>query len=232
MADIDHTSIVYRRPNQRDLTGLQVGLLSAVEDVGAHEDGGRLWKCLCSGCGKEYFAKAGYLLKIHKRGAQASCGCTRYESKKTHGLSKHPAYVSWAHMIARCHDTNCDKFKHYGGRGITVADSWKSFGVFWQDMGASWKRGLSIDRIDVNGNYEKDNCQWSTQKQQANNTRSNRLINTPEGPMTLSQASEHYGIERTALAHRLDKGGWSTKDALTKPIRSITVAKLPKAHCV
>jgi hypothetical protein len=85
-----------------------------------------------------------------------------------HGLTKHPAYSSWSHMIERCTNPSVKHFHQYGGRGIHIHEPWKkSFVLFWADMGPSWMPGLSLDRIDTNGNYEPGNCRWSDHVVQA-----------------------------------------------------------------
>ncbi len=89
---------------------------------------------------------------------------------KTHGLSGTPTYGTWFSMKVRCLNKNSEKYRHYGGRGIKVCERWLSFENFFEDMGIRPK-GKTLDRVDVNGHYEKKNCRWATQSEQMLNTR-------------------------------------------------------------
>lgn len=90
-----------------------------------------------------------------------------------HGMSYHPCYRAWQDMKDRCYNQNNKRYKDYGARGITVCDSWlASFDNFAADMLPSWKQGLSLDRIENEGNYEPDNCRWATRSEQQRNKRS------------------------------------------------------------
>jgi len=122
-------------------------------------------------------------------------------------------------MLKRCHKPEHESFRHYGGRGIKVCERWHAFENFWEDFGNGWCPGLSVDRIDVNGDYEPGNVRWASQKVQCNNKRNNRFLETPAGRMTFSQAAEHFRIDTKTLAQRIDNMGWSVVEALTRPKR-------------
>lgn len=138
--------------------------------------GTRSVETACS-CGRRCISPVKELV----RGRTRSCGCLRRElaadQHRTHGRAKtrdgkaaDRTYVTWAGMLDRCRRARNKKFKYYGGRGITVCDRWQTFGNFLADMGEK-PVGLSIDRINNDGNYEPGNCRWATQSEQVRNRR-------------------------------------------------------------
>ena len=99
-----------------------------------------------------------------------NCGC-KILSRAEDGMSKHRLYKTWQMLFHRCYNPKRKDYKHYGERGIKVCDEWKSFNKFIEDMYPTFQEGLTLDRIDVNGNYEKSNCQWANQSIQTSKTR-------------------------------------------------------------
>jgi hypothetical protein len=131
----------------------------------------RLWRCACS-CGHEKTVLQDNLIK----GTSTSCGCLHVELLvercTTHGhAGPTPEYRTWQAMRNRCTNQHCDKFKHYGGRGIRVCERWDSFENFLADMGLRPSDKPTLDRINPDGNYEPGNCRWATWKQQRHNRR-------------------------------------------------------------
>ena len=111
-------------------------------------------------------------------------------------------YRIWNGMISRCHNPNRKDYPNYGGKGIRVCDKWKTFNGFWEDMSLGYSETLQIDRIDGTKGYEPGNCRWATPKQQQRNRRSNVVIDTPKGRMTLVEASEAFCISYGCLKMR------------------------------
>ena len=129
-------------------------------------------------------------------------------------MSNTPYYSNYHNMLGRCHNKKDKDFKNYGARGIAVCEIWKkSFTNFWEDMKGTYKKGLTLDRIDNNGPYSKENCRWASPVEQGNNTRNNVHIATSKGKMTVAQAALTFGIKSGTLRRRL-KAGWPIHLAL------------------
>lgn len=153
-----------------DLTGQTFGRWFVIKrnDYRA-KDGRRKYQCKCE-CGVVRDVDGRALTK----GVSKSCGCLSKElvsqRSSTHSMTSSPTYKSWAAMKARCNLQSTSEWENYGGRGITYDPSWESFEGFYVDMGER-PSGTTLDRIDVNGNYYRDNCRWSSNAVQSHGRR-------------------------------------------------------------
>lgn len=150
-------------------------------------------------------------------GHTKSCGCLNIEATKksntTHGMRRTSIYRVWSNMKDRCLRGKNRYYKDYGGRGIKVCDKWLKFEGFFEDMGEK-PEGLTLDRIDNDGDYSKENCRWATKNQQANNCRSNLFIEYLGEKKTIGQVAILTGIKYATLRKRIVELGWDINKAI------------------
>ena len=207
-------------PKFIDLTGQQFGKLTVVaraNNVGRQP----AWVCKCE-CGAIKVVTGSNL----KHGNVRSCGClwkevvpaNNKEQNTRHGESGSKLHKAWCSMRYRCHNPNCKSYKNYGGRGITICKEWDSYEVFrdWA-LANGFASDLSIDRIDVNGNYEPSNCRWVSAKTQSNNTRKNHYLTCAGETHTIAEWSAITGIKWQTIKARINMG-WTVEDTLTKEV--------------
>lgn len=178
------------------------------------------WRCKCD-CGNESVVEAHSLTT----GNTTSCGCAWIAARdanheKLHGLRGTRVINVWKNMIVRCTDSNSRDWPRYGGRGISVCDRWR-FGedgkhpatCFFEDMGHP-PAGHTIDRIDVNGNYEPGNVRWADKRTQANNRRRHRWVKVLGSSMTLAECARQFKVDYETMRRKVVNKGMTAEDAL------------------
>ena len=207
---------------RKDLTGQKFGKLTVIEYAGTNKHGGALWLCQCE-CGNRKIVPSRSLVTGHSK----SCGCIQETIKQNlgnlnrkHGLSKTKLHYIWSTMKSRCNCPTCKKYKIYGARGIKVCQEWLDDFINFYNWAINngYSNGLTIDRIDVNGNYEPSNCRWADAKQQSRNRRTNRYIYYKGKKYCAVELAETIGMNVVTLKKRLNNG-LSVEEAITKPIR-------------
>ena len=206
----------------KDLTGQRFGRLTAIKFMGTNKRGRAEWLCRCD-CGTEKVINASNL----GNGNTVSCGCLREENRRklpmSHGESRTRLYKIWSGMISRCCNPNAHEYENYGGRGVKVCDEWRKYEPFrdWAmangfDKTAT-KKECTLDRVDVNGDYEPSNCRWVDMKTQNRNTRGNVLITYKGETHCMSEWAEIAGLKYITFQHRL-YAGWSMEEAMNTPL--------------
>ena len=202
----------------KDLTGMTFGYWQVLERTNNSKDGSSRWVCRCKcGATKTVLGKA---LTSQKT---KSCGCYNKEKAKEtfykHGYSHTNLHNRWLKIRERCYNPNSRSFENYGGRGIQMCNEWKqNFMRFYSwAIENGYKPGLTIDRIDVNGNYEPKNCRFINQKGQQNNRRNNVYITYKNKTQTLAQWADYYNIPYKILWKRI-KLGWTFEKAISTQI--------------
>lgn len=138
-----------------------------------------------------------------RNGESQSCGCHHKERVSTHGLSGTPLFKVWRTMVSRCTNPKDAKYARYGARGIAVCKAWHDVHQFVADMGPTYRRGLTIDRIDNDGPYSPENCRWATSKQQTRNYSRNVLVTYNGETKCLREWAEVLGINYGTLWDRI-----------------------------
>lgn len=186
-----------------DLTGKVFGRLTVLKDTGKRNNSKRIiYLCQCE-CGNTIEVDRLSL----RNGDTQSCGCLKIDKVTKHGLSGSKLYRIWADMLQRCENEKSTNFKYYGARGISVCSEWHHFEQFtdWS-LKNGYSKGLSIDRKDVNGNYEATNCRWVTREIQDNNKRDSVRVEINGQSLTLAQVSRKYNLSYGMLNHRYNMG--------------------------
>lgn len=200
-------------PGFKDITGRRYGRLVAVRRHALNKHKRWNWEYLCD-CGNTIVRDGGNVTSGYIR----SCGCFRREATSarvaTHRQGGTAVHRAWHHMLSRCRDPNVPMYPVYGGRGISVCERWLKFENFRDDMGEK-PAGMSLDRIDVNGNYEPGNCRWASWIQQANNKQYNRRAEYRGQQMTIYEIARLEGISTKTIDTRWCRG--DRGEALYRP---------------
>ena len=149
---------------------------------------------------------------LNYRGDRRGCTCT-------HGLSKTRLYECWTDMKKRCYNEKNKRYSNYGGRGICVCDEWRTDFMAFNDwaMTHGYSDDLTLDRIDVNGNYDPDNCRWATRMEQMSNTSRNRYITAFGETKTMSEWARIFNISPDLIKDRIIKLHWDPEEAISLP---------------
>lgn len=210
-----------RRPNRiKDITGIRSGRLTALFLSKMNPHGHATWFCICE-CGGEKEIPGYSLRQKHTK----SCGCLSSEQAGRrffkHGKSFSKIHGIWIGMRQRCTNKKTKWYKNYGARGIKVCKRWNEFNKFYSDMG-DCPDGLSLDRINNNGDYKPSNCRWATRSQQAENRRLKKTsvyIKIGRETNTTRQWEKIMGLNKDTVGNRI-RLGWSKEDAVFTPLRS------------
>lgn len=208
-----------------DLTGQKFNRLTVLSQVPNQK--WVKWECRCD-CGKIVEVRSCHIIS----GNIKSCGCWSREvaakRETKHGLGHVVEYSIWLGMKARCGNPNNDHYYLYGERGITVCPEWVSdFGQFYADMGPRPSNKHSIDRIDNNGGYCKENCRWTTRDVQNRNTRQNRILSHNGEAKTITDWAADLNTKQSTIQGRL-KRGWTIEKAVTTPVLTTWSRHKPK----
>lgn len=217
---------VIRLPKTMDLTGQRFGRLLVIKRNGT-KGNKSTWLCKCD-CGNSTLVTGSNL----KAGTTKSCGCYRREytsnTKGKHYQTKTRLYQIWCGIKERCFLNNTKTYEDYGGRGITICPEWlgehgfENFAKWAYSSGYDERKNgeeCSIDRIDVNGNYEPSNCKWSNKKEQMNNMRKNFRVEYKGKVKTLAQWVEELNLPYHTVYSRIKRWGWTVEKAFETPIR-------------
>lgn len=170
----------------------------------------RVFLCRCD-CGAERTLRKGLILHC----AGVSCGCIF--GIEHHGDAGIPIYAVWNSIIARCENENSEAYGDYGGRGISICDSWRnSFQAFKTDMGKKPHGGM-VERIDNDGDYCPENCRWATRLEQARNKRNNIVLTVKGQSRCIREWEDIKGMTRTTIWQRINKLHWSPERAVMTP---------------
>lgn len=201
--------------NFKDINGQKFGMLTVISFAEIRR-GKAFWNCKCK-CGNTSIVAGDKL----RSGRTKSCGCLQTKHRKegihkTHGMTNTKIYTIWSNMRSRCMYKGNSMYRNYGGRGITVCDEWLQFENFqlWA-ITSGYSEGLSLERIDVNGNYEPDNCKWIPLCEQSLNQRRSHMVEAFGKTQTIREWADVTGISYDTIERRLNAYGWDAEKAVS-----------------
>lgn len=214
-----------KRRNDMEFVGKKFNRLTAIKFIKIGKGRGHIWSFKCD-CGNICQTLAYYVESGHTK----SCGCFQKEqtsmAKFEHGLSKGKFHNTWCKIaFGRCINPNDKSFQRYGGRGIKISDEWRKFENFKKDMYESYlehinkfgEQNTTIERNDVNGDYELRNCRWATWGEQTRNRRSNHPLVYKGETKIMVEWAEKFNLPYLLLWKRIRRG-WNVEKALETPI--------------
>lgn len=184
---------------RKDKAGKRYGMLATVSSF--NKNGRLYWKCKCD-CGNYTDVLSSSLDGVHTK----SCGCYLHTNSKTHGLYGTRIYRIWHGMMNRCYNKKTRGYNYYGGRGVKVCEKWHAVTGFYEDMRDGYEDTFSIDRIDVNGNYCKENCRWATSEQQSYNKRNSVVVTVFGHDYKIKDLREAFGISESSYYRIISTG--------------------------
>lgn len=202
-----------------DYTGMKFGRWTVLGIAPNHITKGgyqvSMWDCVCE-CGTRRSVRGNDL----RLGKSVSCGCILADNPASlkHGAAGSHLYMVYHGIRARCYNPNSNDYKHYGGRGIKICKEWEEYETFesWA-LKSGYRTGLTIERIDVNGDYCPNNCKWITQREQTRNKRTTIYLTAFGKTKSLLDWAEEYGKSPGVLRTRI-KRGWPVEEAISLPL--------------
>ena len=202
-----------------DLSGMVFGRLTVDRrdtSEGPATNGRRVkWICVCS-CGNRTTVTGRNL----QSGNSKSCGCLQAErrgaTQRTHGLTKQRVYRIWLSMKSRCKYPSHYTYRFYGAKGVKYDPRWESFDAFLSDMGHPPDDSMTLDRIDPEGHYSRQNCRWVTMQAQKNNMR--KSVEWRGEKLSVAEVARRNGIPRTSLVTLLNYKGMGLEEAVAHAV--------------
>lgn len=181
--------------------------------------------CTVEGCTNKHSGKG--LCQTHYT-RFSRYGSTDLPDRNPHHMYGTRQYYSWSNMVQRCTNPNNNCYSRYGGRGIKIPEKWKTFRGFWEDMQEGYEEHLTLDRIDNDKSYSKENCRWVTMFVQNRNTSQTRNLTFQDVTLCVADWSSKLGIAYETIIDRLRRG-WSVERTLTEPVKRKRSPYLPRS---